>query len=268
HGLTAAERERLAPDLAALSLETRGLDGGVGKLLERRRSVVAVLGAGRVGAATATLLAAAGIGTVAVEDDSPAGHGDVTPAGIAPADVERSRSDGVRRAIRAIAPSTTVPRARPGQPRQRPHVAVVAPEEEPDRPLLDKLVRAGIPHLIARVVETRAIVGPFVLPGRTSCVRCADLYRAQRDPAWPRVLAGISSEPASTTACDVVTATHAATVAAAHVLGFVQGQMPRSIDATLELATPLGRWRRRSWSVHPLCGCRWDHLDGADEQAS
>ena len=43
-----------------------------------------------------------------------------------------------------------------------------------DRTLLDDLVRDGVPHHVVRVVEGAPVVGPFVLPGETACLRCVD----------------------------------------------------------------------------------------------
>src|SRR4051812_2045310 len=66
--LSQHDRDRLAPDLAAASLARPTGDGGVAVLTKRRNAVVAVRGAGRVGASVTTLLAAAGVGTLVVDD--------------------------------------------------------------------------------------------------------------------------------------------------------------------------------------------------------
>ena len=44
--------------------------------------------------------------------------------------------------------------------------------------------------------------------------------------------------------------------AALQVLLLIDGTAhPVSIGGTLELALPDWRWRRRSWPLHPACGC-------------
>ncbi|REF35507.1 ThiF family adenylyltransferase [Thermasporomyces composti] len=256
-GLEPTERQRLMPDLAARSLVSKSPDGGTGTLARRRRARLAVHGAGRIGASIATLLGAAGVGTVLVADPTKTRPGDLAPAGLGPVDVGRPRAAGVRRAVTAFTSSTTVSVVGESTP-LRPHVAVLAPDDEPDRMLADALVRAGIPHLVVRMRDARAIVGPFVLPGKSSCVRCHDMHRAARDPAWPRVLAQLLGAPHHAPACDVVLATMTAAYASLHVLAFLDGMRPPSVDATLEIDLPFGSVRRRTWSAHPACGCQWD----------
>jgi hypothetical protein len=98
-----------------------------------------------------------------------------------------------------------------------------------------------------------------VLPGRSSCRRCHDLHRTDRDPAWPSVaaqLAGPARRHAD--ACDVTLATAVAAHAGLQVLAFLEGGAPPpTVDGTLEISQRDGRVRRRTWSVHPACGCTW-----------
>ncbi|MCU1692681.1 MAG: hypothetical protein JWM64_1772, partial [Frankiales bacterium] len=85
------ERDRLAPDLSALSLLTGGQPAvAMGR---RQRARVQVVGAGRVGTTLATVLVAAGVGTVDVVDEGTTRPGDVGPAGPTPADVGRCRGE-------------------------------------------------------------------------------------------------------------------------------------------------------------------------------
>ncbi|WP_063828607.1 ThiF family adenylyltransferase [Actinopolymorpha alba] len=256
--LTPTERERLSPDLAARSVSSRSPDGGAAELAVRRDACVAVYGAGRVGASMTSLLASAGVGRLTIIDRSLVRPADLAPAGLALGDVGSSRALGASRAVAGSAPSTDVAAIGEGQTTVRPHVAILAPDDEPDRRVADTLVRAGVPHLVVRMREARAILGPFVLPGESSCIRCHDLHRAARDPQWPHVLAQVLSEPTRTPACDVVLATSLAAQATLHVLAFLNGVRPPSVDATLEMDLPLGAQRRRSWSSHPSCGCQWD----------
>lgn len=55
--------------------------------------------------------------------------------------------------------------------------------------LVRDLQREGIAHLPVRVRDGTGLVGPLVIPGVTSCLRCADLHRSDRDPAWPAIAA-------------------------------------------------------------------------------
>ena len=165
------------------------------------------------------------------------------------------------RAARRVAPSVR-PRSRvPDQP----DIAVLTIVGAVDPRLPDRLVRRGVPHLFAAVREGTGVIGPLVLPGRSSCQRCHDLHRTDRDPAWPSIAAQLSGTASHvTTPCDVVLATTVAAHAALQVLAFLDGDRDGSaadrlptVDGTLEIARADGRVRRRSWSRHPLCGCSW-----------
>ncbi|WP_346074513.1 ThiF family adenylyltransferase, partial [Streptomyces thermogriseus] len=71
--------DRLAPDLASLSLVTREPGAAIGRLAARRGLRVQVRGAGRVGAALAALLSGAGVGEVDVRDGGRVEPWDVAP---------------------------------------------------------------------------------------------------------------------------------------------------------------------------------------------
>lgn len=166
------------------------------------------------------------------------------------------RQDMVRALIRASAPATrtTLPANR-----QHPDVAVLAPIAD-GYPALAATLQAGhVPHLSAEVHETTGVLGPFVQPGRTSCLRCRDLYRTARDPGWPRAMVpfgGVDAVPAvEDRACDVMLATQVAVQAVLHVLAFVEGDPPPTVNATLEMVPPFGIQTRHERPPHPDCGC-------------
>jgi hypothetical protein len=256
--LSRAERDRLAPDVAAASIARTG-EGGVGVISRRLVRVVLVHGAGRVGAAVVSLLAAAGVGTVAAEDAGAAAPADLLPGGLGVHDVGARRQDAAVRAARRLAPSM---RASLPAGRTVPDLAVLTGEPGGhDARALERLVRAGVPHLFAGVREATGLVGPLVLPGRSSCRRCHDLHRTDRDPAWPAVAAQLrAGSRTRTTACDVVLATAVAAQASLQVLAFLDGDpQPPTVDGTLEIGQEDGRVRRRSWTPHPACGCTWAH---------
>jgi molybdopterin/thiamine biosynthesis adenylyltransferase len=258
HGLGPAEMERLRPDLAAHSLARGSLDGGADVLARRRRTRVAVHGAGRVGATIASLVSSAGVRAVTIVDRTVTRPSDLAPGGLCAADLGTPRADGACRAAERVAPSTEVSTVRAGELAARPDVAVLAPDDEPDRHLTDAFVRAGVPHLVVRMRDGRAILGPFVLPGESSCIRCHDLHRAARDPYWPTMLDHLLTEPEAAPACDTVLATALAAAAVLQVLAYVDGLVPTCVDATVEMGLPVGEQRTRTWSPHPACGCRWD----------
>lgn len=256
--LSLVERQRLAPDLAALSVRRETLDGGAATLARRRSAAVAIVGAGRIGASVTALLASAGIGYLVVRDARQVRPGDLAPAGASYDQLGRRRDTATIRAARRASPAfrASLP---PG--RRHPDLAVLAPTGPLDTDLRDRLARAGVPHLFAGVRDLAGVVGPLVLPGRTSCLHCHDLHRTDRDRAWPRVAAQFAAAERGRQAArlprpgDIVLATLVAAYTAANALSFVDGESPPAVDGTLEIETASCCVRRRSWVAHPACPC-------------
>jgi len=120
-----------------------------------------------------------------------------------------------------------------------------------------ELQRQRLAHLAVCVSEAIGVVGPLVRPGRTACLRCLDLARAERDPAWPLILAQLPADRMDATASDGVLATAVAAQAAAQAVAFADRSelAAATADGTLELALPAWQWRRRTWRPHQACTC-------------
>ncbi len=249
-GFPPALRARLDPELATASLAYGDSDGGARTLARRRAAFVRVHGAGRIGSCVASLLAAAGVGRVACVDQEMTGLRDLAPAGLGLDDVDTPRAQGAERAIRRIAPDV-----RTDDDGARPDLAVLAEIRDPA--LGADLVRERIPHLAVNAAEAIGVVGPLVSPGRSACLRCLDLSKAERDPAWPLILAQVAGARAEPHVCDAVLGAAVAALAAAQALAFIDtaGSGTAVMNGTLELAVPDWRWRRRTWPPHPHCTC-------------
>ena len=247
--LELTDRDRLAADVASLTLVQRG--SGLGALGRRDRAAVVVLGAGRIGAPLAALLCAAGVGTVDVSDDGRVRSQDLAVGGLELRDVGRRRGEAVRDRLRSDFPAT-----RTG-PVPRPDLVVLAPAAQLDELDPPALTRSAVPHLLAEVRDTVGVVGPLVLPGASACLHCVDLDRSERDPHWPVLAAQLSSMTRSLPACDSALAAAVTAQAALQVLALLDGSEPASVDGSLELALPDWRWRRRSRRPHAACECRW-----------
>jgi bacteriocin biosynthesis cyclodehydratase domain-containing protein len=134
---------------------------------------------------------------------------------------------------------------------------------EPSRDLVDPWLRDGTPHLVVRLVEGRAVVGPFVLPGRSACLRCLDAYRREEDPAWPLLVEQYARATRTDRADGIPEPVDAALAAvavgwAARDLGtYAEGGDPVSASATIVLSPLLDSVERRTWPPHPHCGCGW-----------
>lgn len=243
--------ERLAPDHAGLSV--RGRDTPIDTLRGRRDRLVAVHGANRIGAVLASLLAAAGVGAIRIVDAATARPADAAPGGLTPGDSYTPRRIGAEAAVRRAAPEARIDDATSGA---RPDLVVLASGPTTDPRLLQALHRLRIPHLPIGLRGGIAVLGPLVVPGRSTCLNCADLHRQDRDPTWPRLAAQLSIAPRhGHDPAEVVLTAAAAAIAAAHALEWLDGGTPPSVGGTVELLLPAPQLRHRRWIAHPGCHC-------------
>jgi len=137
----------------------------------------------------------------------------------------------------------------------RPDLAVLIGITDPE--LAARLMSERIPHLAVSASEAIGVVGPLVIPGRSACLRCLDLARTDRDPAWPLILAQLASRQADPPACDAALAAAVAAHATAQALAFIDrpAQAGPVTNGTLELVLPAWQWRRRTWPPHRDCAC-------------
>jgi bacteriocin biosynthesis cyclodehydratase domain-containing protein len=138
---------------------------------------------------------------------------------------------------------------------------------QPDRELVDDWMRRGVPHLVVRMTEGHAVVGPFVDPGRSACLRCVDAHHTDVDPTWPLL---VRQHAAATgrrrTGADVLAppepvdpllATLATAWAVRDLASWVEGVAPSLLSSTLVLDPALAEVEVRTWTRHPGCGCSW-----------
>ncbi|MDP9406829.1 MAG: hypothetical protein M3P95_02795, partial [Actinomycetota bacterium] len=192
------------------------------------------------------------IGHVDVVDDAQARPCDAAPGGLWPDDAGRRRDVATVDLVRRTAPSTT---ATAGVGAAPATLVLLVGDHVHDPGLRAALRTAQTPHLAARVREVTGVVGPLVLPGSTPCLDCLDLHRRDRDADWPLLAAQLASPGVGAVPCDTALALAVAGCAALQVLAHVDGEPSGAQAGTLELTPPDHRWRRRSWSLHPGCGC-------------
>ncbi len=212
-------------------------------LAARADALVVVEGTGPVADGLASLLAASGVGHVHQRrtGSPPRGRGGTTP------------DAGPRDRPSAWLAAPTVRVHRPA-PQVAPSVVVLADPMPPDLARAAELVTTLIPHLAIRISQSRLIVGPLVLPGRSACLNCVERYRVQADPGWPTVARRLRREPVRPTA---LLAHAAAELSAGQVLDLLDGRhRPVTVGATVEREAGALQVRRRAWPVHPDCGCR------------
>jgi bacteriocin biosynthesis cyclodehydratase domain-containing protein len=253
-------RDRLARELASACLAHGYSDGGAHVLACRQAACVRVHGTGPVASGLASLLAASGVGQVSCTGTT-GGTADGTAAGTAadhagPGPQLPSWPPAGR--VRLGHPGADPPsRARRGGPRdrRRPDLVVLSDGYRPELP--GTLVAGNVAHLSVAASEAIGVVGPLVIPGRTSCLSCVDMARSDRDPAWPLILAQACGRAPHPAACAAVLAAAVAAQATAQALAFLDRAAPGAavINGTLELVLPDWQWRRHSWIPHPQCRC-------------
>lgn len=144
-----------------------------------------------------------------------------------------------------------------------PRLGLLVGAGEPDRELADPWLRERIPFMVVRLVEGRAVLGPFVDPGRTACLRCVDAHHTDSDPDWPLLVRQVAQacvrdradgvpEPVDPALGEVAVAW-----ACRDLLTHLDGGTPTTWSATLRLDADLGGVERRPWQRHPECACCW-----------
>lgn len=216
-------RDLMAPEVSA----ARHLHGGTARARElidrRRRAEVSLQGTGQVADAVALILTSAGVGSV-VQDRAP-----------------HSSSKRHRRGIGQRACHVLCDTAHPDA------------ASDPEAMALD------IPHLAVTVAGARAVIGPLVIPGRTSCLRCRELHLADADESWPRAAVQWATRRPGPAAAGL--AHLAGAWAALHALAVIDAG-PRLVrvpvmDGALIVGLPDADIRREARPAHPLCGCLW-----------
>jgi hypothetical protein len=195
-------------------------------------------------------VAAAGVGHVAVDAAGTVGAADLG-TGYLPDDLDRSRAAAAADAVRRCAPEVIV------TARHRPDLIVLSDVVVPEPTLVTELLSSRIPHLVSYAHEGTAVVGPLVWPGRTGCLRCAQLHRADVDPAWPKLAAQLVGQvPTTALACTQL----AAALTVEQVLATLAGPqaglpIPPTWGAALQLDPLRGSLLRLPRPAHPRCGC-------------
>ncbi|MDQ1738192.1 MAG: hypothetical protein QOH56_4443 [Pseudonocardiales bacterium] len=240
----------LMPDLAALAGEFGSESSQI--LRARRETAVAVHGTTRLAVSVAATLAASGVGWVQLVNGGDVSAADACPGGLTPADEGRRFGVAAADAVRRAAPDVdTTP-----IPHDRSADLVILTDPGPaDSAVRSSLHLDGLVHLAVSVIGLRAVVGPLVRPGVSSCLRCADLHRSDRDPVWPALAVQLSGSGRRRSASNVGLCVAAAGLAATQALAYLDRQWPATIDGTLEWQLPDWRLRRRTWPAHHGCDC-------------
>lgn len=237
-------------DDALYALQHAGLLLGAGIHAPRLATIrLRLVGAGALARDLAGLLLASGVGHLLIDDPK-------TPERrLYPTAEVATRGEALRDVLAPAYPGrVSVVEGGEGAAPSVAATVLVGDGPEPDRLVVDSLMRRDQAHLIVRTSGTAATVGPLVLPGTTACLRCHDLGRRDRDPLWPNVLAQLVS---LRLAAPPVIAAWAAAYASSTMLAWLSGGATELAGNTAELSEEDFIVRHRVWPAHPECGCRW-----------
>ena len=131
---------------------------------------------------------------------------------------------------------------------------VLGDRREPDRARSDDAMRSGLPHVWGYLRDLVGVVGPFVVPGSSACLRCVDISRRELDPSWPMLLA---AAPTADPPEDPVMATLVGAAVAQDVAAWASGYQPRTWDAVVEISYGGSAIEQQARPPHPQCGCGW-----------
>ncbi len=139
---------------------------------------------------------------------------------------------------------------------------IVLSAGELERERLDPLVRRGTSHVVVRLVDGGAILGPFVVPGTTACLRCIDAHASVHDPDHVAVTsryvrATAQARPDGVPDLDPALAAVAVAWVVRDVVAHLGGREPSTWSRTLNLSSDPANRHEQEWLRHPRCGCCW-----------
>src|SRR5262249_3718956 len=140
-------------------------------------------------------------------------------------------------AVREVLPQTQVSLA--DQPRAA-DLVIVASDLEHDRAGSDELMHRSVSQLWVCQRDLVGVLGPFVLPGRTACLRCVDLVRAPLDSAWPPLVEAVNAHPPQPVPSDPVTTGLLASWAAQEVALWASEIEPATCTHVIEIPCGTG----------------------------
>ena len=137
----------------------------------------------------------------------------------------------------------------------------------------DRWLASGTAHLPVSAAGRRTTIGPLVEGPAGPCLWCLDLYRADRDGAWPTVMAQLcpadATELSSSDPPDRLDLLAAAELhlTAGSIAAFAQSVLggPRPPPGiSIDICLPWPRIDHRRWEVHPRCPRHDDRRQGPD----
>lgn len=133
---------------------------------------------------------------------------------------------------------------------------VIVSRGEPRRERADALMRDDTPHLWVTALDGGIRVGPFVDPGRSTCLRCIDAHLGDLDPRRATVLHQLEQDPPPSSPVDPTLLVLGAAWAVRDLARVLDGAISALRSRTVTVSNDL-EVTARTWLRHPHCGCAW-----------
>lgn len=248
------DRARLHHDSAAWSLANPLADSR--DIMNRRSNAwVEIHGSGRLAFGLGQLLAAAGVGRITATTSRALTEQDCAPLGPLPEHCGQPSHRALMDLLSSHYPSVH----RASRAHEPPDVTVIA-SESPFVPLAlcDELVSQDRVHLPVVSRGGGFVLGPFVVPGQSACVRCDELIRSDRDATHAWIATAMRTDPSPPQAFDAVLGTLATSYVALNTLAYIdQLVTPQLLNTVGTTTLPAGELTVTATTPHPACGCGW-----------
>ncbi len=136
-------------------------------------------------------------------------------------------------------------------------LVVLSDDVVTDPRLVSDLVRCGLPHLSVRIRDGNGVVGPLVLPGQSSCLRCADILRSELDPHWLHLSAQLLGSAGHAESAMIHASVALALAEIDSALSETAATHAASLSSTLEIALRPYRITTRRWPRQISCSCQY-----------
>lgn len=108
-------------------------------------------------------------------------------------------------------------------------------------------------HLLVNFIGDSILLGPLVIPGKSSCVNCLFLHRKDKNRLWPAVALNFDNSPRFIGSPQLKTA---ANFAARVISNYVTNNGINLQDQILEINLKEFFFELRDLAPHPKCGCK------------
>lgn len=221
-------------------------------LTSRHHLQVQVLGLGRTGAAVARVLAASGIGRLALWDHGEVAVSDLGTGFLTP-DLGRNRAIALSHRLDDAGLDTVVlPLTAPTRPPPGGTLTVQVTRGTADDDYVAVARAADHPVLPVVMRDDDALIGPWLMPGLGGCPLCWDLTARQADPHRTGRSAALTTQRAGRE--DVGLATAAGALAARQVVRWAETGTVGA-GSVLHVHGDGGRVDTLTVAAHPHCGC-------------